>query len=320
MHIHWYHVLYYTDGVTNIEIVGFSVHSIFVTWRAPINHTDDGVFGNYAIRCTSGYTSVLTSTVTIVTGLQPFTNYTCCITPHWVTNGAGPETCISTTTQEDGESTAAALKVHACIVVVLVMHWSCTGCVLLAPASPPVNVRVRNASSYSVLVQWLPPVVPNGIITHYSIYINYNNGTHPKRQVGADNSLYLLEELRPHQMVGIRISASTIAGEGPLSVEKSTWTNEAGMCIYEICSNYALLLFFLLAPGSVNDLTVIATSHTSVNITWSPPYVLNGIIIYYHITLTKQASRHKLIVDLRVEPANNKYSVTKLGESLIILL
>ena len=89
-------------------------------------------------------------------------------------------------------------------------------------------MRVENASSYSVLVEWLPPEVPNGIITHYFIYINYNNGTYHKRQVGAEYSLYLLEELRPYQMVGIRVSASTIAEEGPLSVEMSTRTNEAG--------------------------------------------------------------------------------------------
>ena len=90
-----------------------------------------------------------------------------------------------------------------------------------APAGPPVNVRVENASSYSVLVEWLPPEVPNGIITHYFIYINYTNGTHHKRQVGAEYSLYLLEELRPHQVVGIRVSASTIAGEGPLCHHRS---------------------------------------------------------------------------------------------------
>ena len=99
----------------------------------------------------------------------------------------------------------------------------------LAPAGPPVNVRVENASSYSVLVQWLPPEVPYGIITHYFIYINYTNGTHHKRQVDAEISLYLLEELMPHQNVSIRVSAGTVAGEGPLSVEKSTRTNESGL-------------------------------------------------------------------------------------------
>ena len=106
-----------------------------------------------------------------------------------------------------------------------VLHWLCA----LAPAGPPVNVKVENASSYSVLVQWHPPEVPNGIITHYFIYINYNNGTHHKRRVDAEISLYLLEELRPHQMVGFRISAGTMAGEGPLSEEKSTTMNETGL-------------------------------------------------------------------------------------------
>ena len=98
------------------------------------------------------------------------------------------------------------------------------------PAGPPVNVRVENASSYSVLVEWLPPEVPNGIITYYFIYINYKNGTEDKRQVNAKCSLYQLEELKPYQKVGIRISASTIAGEGLISAEKSTRTNEAGLC------------------------------------------------------------------------------------------
>ena len=96
-------ITYNTDSVQDITGFGFSTHSIGLTWSAPVNHTDDGAFGNYSINCTSGYTSVLTSTATVVTGLQPFTNYTCCITPHWATNGVGPETCATTTTQQDGE-------------------------------------------------------------------------------------------------------------------------------------------------------------------------------------------------------------------------
>ena len=181
-------------------------------------------------------------------------------------------------------------------------------------------MRVENASSYSVLVKWLPPDVPNGIITHYFIYINYNNGTSHKRQVGAEYSLYLLEELRPHKMVGIRISASTIVGEGPLSVEKSTRTNEAGLYTSDrivftiIIINAALLL----VPGFVNDLTVTVTSSTSATITWSPPQALNGIIIHYHITLTRQTSRHTVVVEWILEPDNElTHSVTILGKKYI---
>ena len=146
--------------------------------------------------------------------------------------------------------TLSAYYIFVLVVYCMVVHWLCA----LAPAGPPVNVRVEDANSYSVLVQWLPPEVPNGIITHYSIYINYTNGTHHKKQVCGEISLYLLEELMPHQMVGIRVSASTIAGEGPLSVEKTTRTNETGL--YNKHSTVAIVMkyCYLFSPTSSRSL------------------------------------------------------------------
>lgn len=75
--------------------------------------------------------------------------------------------------------------------------------------------------------------MPNGIITHYTLYINYNNGTigDEKRQVGSE-TLYLLGDLSPHQTVSVRISASTIAGEGPISGQVLAKTNQQGKLLY----------------------------------------------------------------------------------------
>ena len=89
-------------------------------------------------------------------------------------------------------------------------------------------MSVQNYSSYSLIVKWLPPEVPNGIIIHYYFYINYTNGTFEKRKVGVGHSFYLLEDLNPHQVVGIKISASTIGGEGPAAEQEFAKTNEAG--------------------------------------------------------------------------------------------
>ena len=99
-----------TDGVQDMSVGAISPHIIGIAWKPPTNHTDDGAFWGYTMNCTSGHTFNLpgTSKVTLVTDLQPFTNYTCCITPHWWTNGDGPEACVSTTTQQDGELTGVA--------------------------------------------------------------------------------------------------------------------------------------------------------------------------------------------------------------------
>ena len=36
------------------------------------------------------------------TSLDPFTQYKCCIEPHWTTNGVGPTVCVEQMTLEDG--------------------------------------------------------------------------------------------------------------------------------------------------------------------------------------------------------------------------
>ena len=67
-------------------------------------------------------------------------------------------------------------------------------------------------------MQWDPPLIPNGIITHYTLYINYTNGSDiSTRSVDSQYIVYHLEELKPYQQVGISISATTSGGEGPQS-------------------------------------------------------------------------------------------------------
>ena len=61
-------------------------------------------------------------------------------------------------------------------------------------------------------------MIPNGIITHYTLYINYTNGSEiSTRTVDSQFTLYLLEGLTSYQEVGVSISATTGGGEGPLS-------------------------------------------------------------------------------------------------------
>ena len=83
--------------------------------------------------------------------------------------------------------------------------------------------------AFSLLIQWEPPLIPNGIITHYTLYINYTNGSEiSTRTIDSQFTLYLLEGLTPYQEVGVSISATTGGGEGPQSDYVYNTTEQTG--------------------------------------------------------------------------------------------
>ena len=103
---------------------------------------------------------------------------------------------------------------------------------LPAPLDPPTNVSVTNTSAHSLFVEWDPPNTPNGIVVNYTIYLDYNNGTTDVRITDFNTTAYLLEGLAPYQLVGIEITASTTAGEGPSSPVQEIRTHQAGTNIW----------------------------------------------------------------------------------------
>jgi len=86
------------------------------------------------------------------------------------------------------------------------------------PDGAPVGITVTNISSHALLIKWSPPDVPNGVITAYTIYINYNNGTSVAERVMDGSMLnYTLDNLSTFQLVSIQMTANTSVGEGPRS-------------------------------------------------------------------------------------------------------
>ena len=105
-----------------------------------------------------------------------------------------------------------------------------------APGSPPTSVRVEAAGPTRVQVTWGPPRIPNGIITHYNLYINNNPiQVTPDLRGEADTETYVFttdQILEPYKNVTVQISAETKAGEGLLSYPQSVVTDESGLCIF----------------------------------------------------------------------------------------
>ena len=72
-------------------------------------------------------------------------------------------------------------------------------------------------------------MIPNGIITHYTLYINYTNGSEiSNKTVESQFISYLLDGLTPYQLVGVSMSATTGGGEGPQSDYVYNTTEQTG--------------------------------------------------------------------------------------------
>ena len=67
----------------------------------------------------------------------------------------------------------------------------------------------------SVILQWQPPAQPNGIITAYEITAI---STQQTVILNGSTTRYKFCSLQPGQQVNYTISASTVAGEGPNTV------------------------------------------------------------------------------------------------------
>ena len=90
-------------GVSNIS------KSITFTWKPPLNTSGMIIATNYSFQCSipgSGVTHNLTldssQTTITLSGLMPYTNYSCRITAH-TSGGEGLAATTSVTTLQDGE-------------------------------------------------------------------------------------------------------------------------------------------------------------------------------------------------------------------------
>ena len=95
------------------------------------------------------------------------------------------------------------------------------------PGDPPQDVFVVVSSPITMLVEWNPPLTPNGVITHYTIYLQKTAALN----VTGDRQSFLVERLSPNTMFNVSVSASTKAGEGPASDEEFVMTPESSELI-----------------------------------------------------------------------------------------
>ncbi|XP_073786320.1 phosphatidylinositol phosphatase PTPRQ isoform X4 [Danio rerio] len=131
------------------------------------------------------------------------------------------------------------------------------------PDSPPRGLTIVKTTSSTATLSWSPPEKPNGIIRMYEI--SYTNGTY-SNTVNSTSASATLRYLKPHTHYNVTVRAFTLLGHG------------------EQISETLQMLSGEDVPGSPPyDLSYESIGSSSVNVSWSPPLLANGVILFYNV-------------------------------------
>ncbi|XP_058607826.1 phosphatidylinositol phosphatase PTPRQ isoform X2 [Onychostoma macrolepis] len=131
------------------------------------------------------------------------------------------------------------------------------------PDSPPRDLVVVKTTSSTATLTWSPPEKPNGIIRLYEV--SYTNGTY-SNTVNSTSPSATLRYLKPYTHFNVTVRAFTLHGHG----------NQI--------SDTLQMLSGEDVPGSPPyDLTHENIGSSEVNVSWSPPLLANGIILFYNV-------------------------------------
>ena len=117
----------------------------------------------------------------------------------------------------------------------------------LVPHDAPSNVKVMQSTSSSVLVSWSAPTIPNGIIAGYTLYVNKSDDS-PFVTIPLNfaSTNYTIVGLYAYQLIFVRVSAKTVAGEGPLSEYANGRSREEGNHIMHYLVIFNMSIYFTL--------------------------------------------------------------------------
>ncbi|KAF5279124.1 hypothetical protein FQA39_LY05802 [Lamprigera yunnana] len=182
----------------DMRCAALTSQSLQVSWQPPPTEHCNGLLQGYKLT----YEPVIdanwrgndeietrktTALTTVITGLRKYTNYSMQVLAY-TKIGDGVLTAVTyCQTEED------------------------------VPA-PPADIKVIVSSPQSLLVSWLPPVDPNGVLTKYYLYKRSMDGRkevdHAKQTISGQQTNYEAKGLQSHIEYQFWITACTRIGEG----------------------------------------------------------------------------------------------------------
>ena len=166
-----------------------------------------------------------------------------------------------------------------------------------APDTPPVDCSATAVTSTSIRITWSPPVIPNGIITDYSVsYVpgqslstaDYSTDGNVSINIGNNDTNTIVTDLRIVTSYTIALAAHTVVGIGPYSnpMECVVQTLEDGECVSSHCIDNIL---YTVPDGPPLSVTLSSPTSTSIAVRWQlpDPLVRNGIITKHQLNYTE---------------------------------
>lgn len=136
--------------------------------------------------------------------------------------------------------------------------WVPVGTTEAPPESlQPIQITARPPSGTSLVLEWDPPLEPNGVILEYRVYLN--NSIEFR---GTDN-IYTVRRLNPFTTYVLQLEVCNNVGCSR-GMEQNATTAE-----------------IIPVGQQAPDLRVL--SENAIQLTWEPPEIPNGIIIQYDI-------------------------------------
>ena len=101
-------------------------------------------------------------------------------------------------------------------------------CFLIAP-SAPMSLIIVNITDTTASLSWMPPEMPNGIITQYQVQYSKSDSSSDFNSSNNSNTnlTYTVTELLSNTEYVFRVRAFTIVGHGPSSNEVIRYTSKS---------------------------------------------------------------------------------------------
>ncbi|XP_004553302.3 phosphatidylinositol phosphatase PTPRQ isoform X1 [Maylandia zebra] len=176
------------------------------------------------------------------------------------------------------------------------------------PGSPPYGLSYESVSPSEVNVTWMPPLLPNGVIIHYSLEIW--NSSHYLNLTSRTNYIHITH-LRKYAHYRIVVQAHTRVGAGNYSSEPLNITTLED------------------APGTPPQfLHARKLSDYEVELSWQPPLEANSDILYYIVRvwnettdLWQNVTKTSVVINVDSESRYNASvsSWTRLGDGGVLI-
>ena len=215
----------------SLSPVAGSPTELFASWSVPIPR--NGIITGYSVYCNTSANQTYpeqvigsnvptirsvvngTTLATTLTGLYPYTQYSCYVTANTSVGEGNPSIILPQRTEEAG-------------VLITLKYTSIPHMFLFPAPPPPFNLTAYNDSSTAITLNWARPQFPNGLIQFYEVVYYPDGYTNGAINTTTPNTTLTINGLAYYTLYLFNVSVVTGGGTSTFSGPISRRTSEDG--------------------------------------------------------------------------------------------